>query len=75
MTDNIENNEAQMVSAPEAAKILGVSIATFRRRLADGTIPLPRPELGPYLKRPRSLKFDRADVERLKENPPRVEAS
>ena len=54
-----------MVTQPEAAKMLNISIATFRRRVADGTIPLPKPELGPYLKRPRKILYDRADVERL----------
>ena len=58
-------SETEKISPAEAAAILGVSLATFRRRLADGIIPLPKPDLGPYLKRPRKILYDRADVERL----------
>ena len=58
-------DKPDMVTQPEAAKMLNISIATFRRRVADGTIPLPKPDLGPYLKRPRKILYDRADVERL----------
>ena len=58
-------SETEKISPAEAAAILGVSLATFRRRLADGTIPLPKPALGPYLKRPQRILYDRADVERL----------
>ena len=54
-----------MVNQKEAAAIVGVSIGTFRRRLADGTISLPHPALSPYLKRPRKILYYRADVERL----------
>ena len=54
-----------MINQHEAAAIIGVSIGTFRRRLADGTIPLPKPDISPYLKRPRRILYNRAEVERL----------
>ena len=60
-----------MVNQKEAAAIVGVSLGTFRRRLDDGTILLPKPDLGPYLKRPQRILYNRADVERLAQ--PRTE--
>jgi predicted site-specific integrase-resolvase len=55
--------EQDVVDIIEAAKILGVSAGTLRRRVADGTIkPLPTP---PLLKQPRKLLFYRSDIEAL----------
>ena len=59
-------DEPHMVTQPEAAEILGISIATLRRRIADGTLALPKPDLGPYLKRPRRIAYERAVVENIR---------
>ena len=61
-----------MIKSNEAAQILGLSIGTFHRRLADGTIPLTVPKLSPYLKRAKSLQFDRVEVELLARTGPPV---
>ena len=55
-----------MVTPTEAAEILGISIATLRRRIADGTLALPKPNLNPYLKRPRRILYERSVVESIR---------
>lgn len=35
------DNTDPLLSSREAAKVLGLSIASFHRRVADGTIPQP----------------------------------
>jgi excisionase family DNA binding protein len=54
-----------MITPVEAAQILGVSKATVYRLIRCGAIPSdPVPSV---LKRPRSIRVSRADVERLKQ--------
>ncbi len=48
-TDNID----PLLTAREAAAVLGVSIPTFWRRVADGTVPKPI-KLGALSRWPRS---------------------
>ena len=54
-----------MVTQPEAAEILGISIATLRRRIADGTLALPKPDIGPYRKRACKILYERSVVESI----------
>lgn len=61
MKRNAENQDT--VTIEQAAEMLGVSVGTLRRRVADGSIkPLPTP---PLLKQPRRHLFYRADIEQL----------
>lgn len=57
-----------MITTVEAARILGVSVPTLRRRVKSGEIPSPPPN--PNLKRPKVLLLNREDVLRLKSGPP-----
>lgn len=37
----LESSEQRLINVGEASRFLGISIATFWRRVADGTIPRP----------------------------------
>ena len=54
-----------MINQNEAASIMGVSVTTLRRRLADGTLVLPTQPTHPLLKRPRKILYDKAIIERM----------
>ena len=58
----------ERISLQVAAEILGVSVDTVRRRIADGSLPAER--IGPRL-----LRVRRADVEALLAPVPTTEAS
>ena len=55
----------QRISLQEAALILGVSVKTVRRRIADG-------DLAAFRVGPRLLRVNRAEVEALAEPVPTV---
>lgn len=56
------------ISIREAADLLGVSVDTIRRRIADGSLPAER--VGPRL-----LRVDPADVKALAQPVPAAEKS
>ena len=64
-------DKTEMINQNEAASIMGVSVTTLRRRLADGTLILPTQPTNPLLKRPRKILYDKAIIERLAQ--PRTE--
>lgn len=49
----------ERISIQDAAKILGVSVDTVRRRISDGTLPAAR------IENSRLLRVRRADVEAM----------
>ena len=58
-----EAQKPETVTIIEAAEMLGVSVATLRRRVGDGVIkPLPT---SPLLKQARRLEFLRSEIEKL----------
>lgn len=57
--------ESETLSIEQAAEMMGISVGTLRRRIADpksGIKPLPTP---PLLKQPRKHLFLRSDIEKL----------
>ena len=57
---------AARISLQDAASILGVSVDTVRRRIADGSLPAQR------ITGSRLIRVSRADVEALLEPVPTV---
>lgn len=55
--------KSESIGIEESASIMGVSVGTLRRRVADGTVKtLPSP---PLLKKPKKLLFYREEIEKL----------